>query len=212
MMQVALGCWLLASTLAAAPGADAEGPADTAEVGIVEAPQDDPTVFPDPAKFARGFFVEGAVGPLIPVGPTSDVLSPGFGATARVGYEIRRWFALAAHATGSVSRYDDGVLDRELFQQFWYLGEARFGIPFRRFLIAVQGGAGVTQVSSNLLQIAEIAPDNRRFAFSYDASVAFDIHSLSRHFSGGLVATYFGVPAFDNAGAVTIGLYLRYTR
>ena len=178
---------------------------------MVEKKETDPTVFPDPAKFRRGFFVEGSTGPLIPIGPTQRVLNPGFSLTGRTGYEIRRWIAFGVQATGSISRYDDGVLTEELLQQYFYTGEIRFGIPIRRFLIALQGGAGLYQVSSNLLQIADIAPNAGRFGFAWDASIAFDVHSLSRHFSGGLLATYFGVPTFSNAGALAIQAYFRYT-
>lgn len=204
---------VLAALLAATPPApgDSGGPEDTADVGVVERQEDDPTVFPDPGKFSRGFFVEGATGPLVPLGATTEVLSPGFSATVRTGYEIRRWVALQGHVSGSMSKYDDGVLGGEILQQYVYTGEARFGIPIRRFLVAVQGGAGAMQLDSNLLQNAGIAPDNRRFFFAWDASVAFDVHSLSRHFSGGLVATFVGVPQLQNAGSLAVQLYLRYT-
>ena len=194
-----------------APAESGGRPPDTAEVGVVETAERDPTVFPDPSKFRRGFFAEGATGVAVPVGPTAEVLSPGFSLTARSGYEFRRWVALQAHVTGSISRYDDGILRSELLQQFYYTGEIRFGIPIRRFLIAFQGGVGLFQVSNNLLQISGAASSNRLWGFAYDGGIAFDIHSLSRHFSGGLVATYMGAPALSNSGAVTIQIYLRYT-
>jgi len=191
--------------------APAVGPADTAEVGVVERRETDPTVFPDPKKFSRGFFVEGGLGPAVPIGPTSEVLATGFSLGARTGYEIRRWVALQVHATGMVARYDDGVLRRELLQQYVYTGEARFAVPIRRFLIALQGGAGIYQLSNNLLQVAGIAPDNRRIGLAWDASLAFDVHSLNRHISGGVVATFVGMPALRNAGTLVLHVVLRYT-
>lgn len=187
------------------------GPSDTAEVGVVERPETDPTVFPDPKKFSRGFFVEAGLGPAVPLGPTSDVLTTGFSLGARTGYEIRRWVALQLHATGMLSRYDDGVLRRELLQQYAYTGEVRFAIPIRRFLIALQGGAGIYQLSNNLLQVGGIAANNRRIGLAWDASLAFDVHSLNRHISGGIVATFVGMPALRNAGALVLHVVLRYT-
>jgi hypothetical protein len=189
---------------------DGGGPADTHEVGVVEVREKDPTIFPDPKKFSTGFFVEGSTGPLVPIGPTRDVLSPGFSLTARVGYEIRRWVALQVHATGSISSYDDDVLQGELLQQYFYIGELRFGVPIRRVLIALQGGAGAYQLSNNLLQVADIAEDNGLFGLAWDASLAVDIHSLNKHFSGGVVATYIGMPALQNAGAMSVQIYIRY--
>jgi hypothetical protein len=198
---------------AAAPsaGAPPPGPADTAEVGVVTKRQADPNVFPDPRKFARGFFAEASLGPSIPLGPTAGVLGPGVSTSARLGWEFRRWVALQAHATASLGFYDDGTLVREHFQQYFYTGEVRFGIPIRRFLLAFQGGAGLQQLSNNLLQIASIAPDPRLFAFAWDGSLALDFHSLSRHFSGGLVATYLGTPRLENSGLLLLQLYLRFT-
>lgn len=194
----------------AAP-APAGGPTNTEEVGVVAEQEADPVVFPDPAKFSRGFFAEGSTGALIPIGPTSNVLGAGFSLTARLGYEIRRWVALQATVTGTLSKYDDGVLTDELLQQFFYTGEARFGIPIRRFLIAFQGGAGIYQLTNNLLQLPGIAQSNALIGFVYDGSLAFDVHSLNRHFSGGVVGTYYGMPDLDNSGAMAVQVYLRYT-
>ncbi|MBC8074168.1 MAG: hypothetical protein IAG13_37960 [Deltaproteobacteria bacterium] len=194
----------------AAPAATTR-PADTADVGVVEAKPEDPTVFPDPRKFSRGFFVEAGAGPGIPIGRTARVLSTGFALSARTGYEIRRWVALQLHATGMISRYDDGVLRRELFGQGFYTGEARLGVPFRRFLIAVHGGAGLAHASNNLMQVAGIADDNRRIGLAWDAGLSFDIHSLNRHFSGGFIGTFIGTPALANSGMLLLQLYLRYT-
>ncbi len=204
----------LATVLALGPApAAAEGarPADTADVGVVEGKPEDPTVFPDPRKFSRGFFVEAGLGPGVPIGRTARVLSPGFSFSARAGYEIRRWIAFQLHATGMISRFDDGIFRRELFGQGFYTGEARLGVPFRRFLIAVHGGAGLAQSSNNLMQVAGITDDNRRFGMAWDAGLSFDVHSLNRHFSGGLAGTFIGTPALAGSGVLLIQLYLRYT-
>jgi hypothetical protein len=192
-----------------APDEDTK-PAETAEVGIVSKREVDPTIFPDPKKFSTGFFVEGSTGPMVPLGPTFEVLSPGFSLSARLGYEIRRWVALQLHGTGAVSKYDDGVIHDELLQQYFYTGEVRFGIPIRRFLIAFQGGAGLWQTNNNLLQIAGIADDNTLFGFAWDAGGGLDYHSLNRHFSAGILATFIGMPELQNAGSLTIHLYIRY--
>jgi hypothetical protein len=201
---------LLFALAAPGPGA-APGPKHTAEVGVVERKEVDPTVFPDPRKFSRGFFVEGETGALVPMGKGSKVLGPGFALGVRLGYEIRRWLALQLHAVGSVSRYDDGLLVREHLQQYYYTGELRLGIPIRRFVIFAQGGAGMFQLSSNLLQLAGIAADNQRIGLLWDAGLGLDFHSLDRHFSGGLLGTFYGMPALDTAGAIAAQVYVRYT-
>lgn len=192
--------------------AESTGPAATQEVGVVGRKQVDPTVFPDPRKFSRGFFVEASTGPMVSIGATADVLSTGFSLSARIGYEIRRWIAFQLHATGALRRYDDGVLHRELLGEGIYTGEVRVGVPFRRFMVAAHGGAGVDHLSNNLLQVAGIAPDNRRLGLAWTAGLSFDVHSLNRHNSGGLVVTFVGTPALQNSGALLLQLYFRYTR
>ncbi len=207
-----MNLFLAAVVGAPTPAPDsARRPADTADVGVVVEKETDPTVFPDPKKFSRGFFAEASTGVGIPVGPTADVLGPGFGGSVRLGYEIRRWIALGAHANATIGYFDDGVLTRELFQQYAYTGEVRLGVPFRRYVIGVQAGGGAYQLSNNLLQIPGIAPDNRLWGFAWDGSVFFDVHTLSRHFSGGLVATFIGTPRLQNAGTVMVQAYFRYT-
>lgn len=203
--------WIAVAAPAPSPS-ESTRPAQTAEVGVVEGKAEDPTVFPDPRKFSRGFFVEASVGPLVSIGPTARVLSTGFSLSARVGYEIRRWIAFQLHGTGALRRYDDGVLRRELLGEGIYTGEIRLGVPFRRFMIAVHGGAGVDHLSNNLLQVADIAPDNRRLSFAWDAGLSFDVHSLNRHNSGGFVATFVGTPTLQNSGALMLQAYFRYTR
>jgi hypothetical protein len=204
----------LFAVLSFAPAEDASTtrPAGTAEVGVVAKKTEDPTVFPDPRKFSRGVCVEASTGPLITIGRTSRVLSHGFSLSARIGYEIRRWIAFQLHATGAIRRYDDGVLRRELLGEGVYTGEVRLGVPFRRFVIAVHGGGGVDQLSNNLLQVADIAPDNRRLSFAWDAGLSFDVHSLNRHNSGGFIATFIGTPTLRSSGMLLLQAYFRYTR
>jgi hypothetical protein len=177
---------------------------------VVEQAEVDPTRFPDPKKFATGFFMEGAVGTVVPVGATAAVLSPGFALTLRTGYEIRRWIAIQLHATGTSSYFDDGVFRRELLHEHFGTGELRLGIPIRRLLFAFQGGAGVYYLSTNALQAPGIVGDSGRVGFAWDGSFAVDFHSLNRHFSGGALTTIIGMPAQSNAMAATAQVYIRY--
>jgi hypothetical protein len=179
---------------------------------VVAEADKDPTRFPDPKKFATGFFMEGAVGTVIPVGPTADVLAPGFALSLRTGYEIRRWIALQIHGTGTTSYFDDGVFNRELLHEHFGTGELRLAIPAWRFLFAFQGGGGIYFLSTNALQAPGIVDDSSRIGFAWDGSFAIDFHSLNRHFSGGALTTVFGMPAQSNSMAATAQLYIRYAR
>ena len=58
-------------------------------------------VFPDPAKFAHGFFTEGEFGVLVVHRAAPATRSrPGFAVGARVGYDIFRFFAVQLHLLG----------------------------------------------------------------------------------------------------------------
>gem|GEM_PF-4740154 len=185
---------------------------NTREVGVDPATVSsvDPLARRDRANFSTGFFTEGAVGSFIPVRTLQRVLSPGVVFTGRVGYEFRRWIAIQANATAAMTHYGDGVLRNEILQQFFYLGELRLALPLGRFSIAGLGGAGLMQVSNNLLQIADIARTNRLLSIAWDAGAALDFHSLDNHFSGGVVATYIGMPNLHKAAALTVQIYIRH--
>jgi len=202
---------ILALALAPPVPGHTGGPADTEDVGVVEATAQDPTVFPNPDDFATGLYIEAAAGPAAPLGPTNGVLGPALGATARLGYEIRRYAAAGVAAHLQSGFYDDGVLRKEPFQQYTYTAEMRFAVPFRRFAIGVQGGAGVFHVSSNLLQIGGIVADPQRYGLAWDASLFFDVHTLAKGFSGGFVTTFVGTPRFRGSGTLFVQLYLRFT-
>ena len=210
-MSLAAGLLAPVLGLSLAWGPAEIGPKDTAEVGVVAQAEEDPTVFPDPNKFSRGFFVEAGAGPAFPIGTPATVLGTAFSIAGRTGYEIRRWIALQAQVGAMVSHYDDGVLTDELLQQYTYIGHARFGIPIRRFVIALYGGAGLHQVNTNLLQIAGIVSDPARFGFAYEGGVGLDVHTLAKHFSGGFLVNYLGSPRLGAGGSIGASLYLRFT-
>lgn len=210
-MSVAAGLAALGLSLPLAWAPAQVGPKDTADVGVVARAEEDPTVFPDPAKFSRGFFVEAGAGPAFPIGESASVLGTAFSISGRTGYEIRRWIALQLQVGGMVSHYDDGVLTDELLQQYTYIGHARFGIPIRRFVITLYGGAGLHHVGSNLLQVAGVVDDAGRFGFAYEGGLGLDVHTLAKHFSGGFLLNYLGSPRLGAGGSIGASLYLRFT-
>ena len=50
-------------------------------------------IFPDPKKFASGFFTEGEVGTVAFMGPAGDAVDPGFAIGTRLGYDVFRFLA-----------------------------------------------------------------------------------------------------------------------
>jgi hypothetical protein len=182
---------------------------------IREAP---PVPFPDPRRFARGFFAEGDLGAVIFVGKLGDYASPGPTLGARLGYDVARWFALQAHVAGSFASADLPSPYGQSFQMYLYAGEARAQLQLRRVGLYVDAGAGAVQISSNVLETRNIdgktvgvTSPGQRFSFAVLAGAGIDLHTLNRHFSLGLAADYLFLGQFISSHAVTVGTYLRYT-
>jgi hypothetical protein len=109
-------------------------------------------IFPDPAKFARGFYTEGEVGAVTFFGPASSAVAPGFAVGARFGYDIFRFFALQLHALGSTHQTKgDTPFSGQLLQTYQGTMEGKLTIRFVQFSIFAEGGIGAARMSTNLL-------------------------------------------------------------
>src|SRR5689334_15819635 len=86
-------------------------------------------IFPDPKKFAYGFFTEGEVGAVTFLGPAGDAVGPGFAIGTRVGYDVFRFFAIQLHGLGSTHlTKPDGPLGDQLIQTYQGMIEGKLTI------------------------------------------------------------------------------------
>ena len=171
-----------------------------------------PPPFPDPKKFARGFFATGELGALVFLGRTAKYAGAGPQFGVRLGYDIFRWLAVQVHVSGASS--DANLPPPTLgqsFQTYLYLGELRGSIQIRRFGLFLEGGAGFAQISNNVLDLVNITERNNHFSFSVLGGAGLDYHTLNRHFSFGLDVDYIWMQGFSNTSALTATAYLRYT-
>ena len=167
-------------------------------------------IFPDPAKFARGFYTEGEVGAVTFFGPASDVVAPGFAVGARFGYDIFRFFALQLHALGSTHQTKgDTPFSGQLLQTYQGMVEGKLTIRFVQLSIFAEGGVGAARMSTNLLYALGYA--RYRTGLTAGGSAGIDYHSLSRHFSIGLRAGYFMLFDVSSSQDLITTAYLRYT-
>src|SRR4051812_23146788 len=60
-----------------------------------------PPRFPDPKKFARGFYAQGELGALVYLGQAAKSAGPGAAFGVRLGYDVLRWLSLQAHVMGA---------------------------------------------------------------------------------------------------------------
>jgi len=185
---------------AAAPAASAQVIAEPA-----------PPKFPDPKKFAKGFFATGEIGALVYLGRTGENVSAGPTFGVRLGYDILRWLGVQLHVAGASS---EATLPQptvgQSLQTYLYLGEVRLKVQIRRFGLFAEGGAGLGQLSSNILDQVAITSGSP-FSLAVIAGGGLDYHTLNRHFSFGLGVDYLWLQAFDSTSALTATAYLRYT-
>jgi hypothetical protein len=174
-----------------------------------------PPPFPNPRKFARGFFASGELGALVYLGRATQYAGAGPTFGVRLGYDLTRWLAVQAHVSGASN--DASVPPPTVgqsFQTYLYAGEVRAGVQLRRFNLFLEGGAGLTQLSNNVLDqvaLSAAATGGSLFSLAIIAGAGLDYHTLNRHFSVGLDADWVFMPSFAATSALAVTAYLRYT-
>jgi hypothetical protein len=184
--------------------------ARTAEAQVIAEPA--PPPWPDPKKFAKGPFASGEVGALVYLGRAGRYADPGVAFGVRLGYDLFRWLALQAHVMGSsADATTPPPTFGQSFQTYLYAGEVRASIQLHRFAIFAEGGAALAQVSTNVLEQVGVTHGSN-FTFAVVAGGGLDYHTLNRHFSVGLGADYVWMASFTGGHALSLDVYLRYTR
>ena len=169
--------------------------------------------FPDPRKFAHGFYAEGEVGAVTFVGKAGDKMSPGIALGARLGYELTRWLAMQLHALGSTHQgnFENMPEADQLLQIYQGTAELRLTYTFRQLSLFAAGGAGVARLSSNLLATAGLTGPDTRTSFEVGGGGGLDYHTLNRHFSLGLTGEFLELDSVKSSGTLATTVYLRYT-
>ena len=167
-------------------------------------------IFPDPAKFARGFYTEGEVGAVTFFGPASDAVAPGFAVGARFGYDIFRFFALQLHALGSTHQTKgDTPFSGQLLQTYQGTIEGKLTHPVRAVVDLRRGRHRRRAHVDEPALRARLA--RYRTGFTAGGGGGIDYHSLSRHFSIGLRAGYYVLFDVSSSQDLITTAYLRYT-
>ncbi len=199
-MKRAFASLLLFAALGAAP----------ARAQVIAEPA--PPAFPDPKKFAKGFYASGELGALVFLGRANKYAGAGPIFGVRLGYDITRWLAVQAHVSGGSS--DANVPPPTVgqsFQTYLYDGEVRLKLQIRRFGLFAEGGAGIAQLSNNVLDAVKISSGGSLVSLAILAGAGLDYHTLNRHFSFGVGADYVYLQGFNNSHALTAQAYLKYT-
>jgi hypothetical protein len=168
---------------------------------------------PDPDKFARGLYGEAEVGTLVFVGESASSLGPGALVGARFGYDLFRWVALQVHAAGSThtTSFADRPQSGQILQLYQATAELKLTVRFGQFAVAATGGAGLGRLSSNLLGTAGLTEPDVQNTLVYLGGLGADYHTMSRHFSFGLDASFAKYQRLHLTGAIGATAFVRYT-
>ncbi len=170
-----------------------------------------PPRFPDPKRFARGFFAQGELGALVYLGRAGKFAGPGAAFGARLGYDVLRWLSVQAHVMGaSAEATVPGPQEGQSFQTLVYGAEAHLQAQIRRFGLYAEAGAACAQIASNVLDQVGVTAGNR-FSLAVVAGGGLDYHTLNRHFSFGVGADYLWLAQFDKSHALSVQAFLKYT-
>jgi hypothetical protein len=90
-------------------------------------------------------------------------------------------------------------------------GDARIGGLAGSVAFFVEGGAGLTLMSSNILERSMTLDPGERFSITFHGGAGIEYQLVNRHYAIGLAADAFLEPQFANVRAIDTRLYLRYT-
>ncbi len=187
-------------------------PAARARAQVTKEP--DAAIFPDPKKFASGFFTEGEIGGVAFFGPAGDAVAPGFAIGTRLGYDVLRFFAVQVHGLGSthLTKANGHPQGDQLLQTYQATVEGKLTLRFGQLSVFGEGGVGLLKLSTNVLNVVvnKVEPTFRT-GLQFGGGGGVDYHSLSRHFSIGLRGELYVLRELSNSKDVVATTYLRYT-
>jgi hypothetical protein len=188
----------------------ASAPSSRARAQVTKEP--DAAIFPDPKKFASGFFTEGELGAVAFLGPAGDSVGAGPAIGARFGYDIFRFFAVQVHGLGSthLTKANGHPQGDQLLQTYQGTVEGKLTLRFGQLSLFGEGGVGLLKLSTNILNVLGVEPTYRT-GLQFGGGGGVDYHSLSRHFSIGLRGELYVLRDLSNSKDLVVTTYLRYT-
>jgi hypothetical protein len=165
---------------------------------------------------STGFFAEGGLGAVTFLPSVANDAATGPGMNLRVGRDLASWLSLGVYlAASSHLATVPPPPDGQWFQLYRGGVDARLGGRFDRVALFVEGGGGVSMISSNVLQKVMVTKPGNGFggAFSttFHGGAGIEYQLENRHYALGLALDAFIEPSFATMKALDTRLYLRYT-
>jgi hypothetical protein len=161
---------------------------------------------------STGFFAEGGVGAVnfLPSVASDAGLGPAF--DLRVGRDLFSFFSLGVYVAASSHETTlPAPPDPQWFQLYRGGVDGRLGGRSGRIAFFVEGGAGASMISSNVLEKAMVTSPGRRYSVTFHGGGGFEYQLENRHYAVGLALDAFIEPQFSSMKALETRFYLRYT-
>ena len=161
---------------------------------------------------STGFFAEGGLGAVVFLPSHMEHAAVGPGMQIRVGRDLFSWVSLGLYvAASSHEATVPAPPEGEWFQLYRGGGDMRLGGLAGNVAFFVEGGAGVSMISSNVLEKVMTVDPGERFSITFHGGAGLEYQLENRHYALGAAVDAFLAPQFDNIKAIETRLYLRYT-
>ena len=159
-----------------------------------------------------GWYAEGGLGAVAFLPKASKDAAVGPALDVRVGRDLFTWLGVGIHLAASSHEATVPPPPKgEWFQLYRAGADARITGRFDRFAVFLEGGAGITMISSNVLGKVGITDPGEHFAAVFTAGPGLEYQLENRHYAVGLAADAFLIPQFDKIRGIDTRLFLRYT-
>lgn len=166
----------------------------------------------DAGPAATGFYAEAGFGAVAFVPPDSKNAAVGPTMGLRIGRDLFSWLSIGVVAAASSHEATvPAPPSGEWFQLYRGGGDARIGGLAGSVAFFVEGGAGFSLMSSNILERSMTIEPGERYSITFHGGAGLEYQLVNRHYAIGVAADAFLAPQFSAMKAVESRLYLRYT-
>jgi hypothetical protein len=161
---------------------------------------------------SSGLYTEAGIGATTFLGPNASYAAVGPSFDLRGGYDLFSWLSVGLRMSGSSHEATvPAPPEGEYFQLYSGHAEGRLGFLWRRLGVFADGSAGVTMISSNVLERVQILDPGEQFTLSVSAGGGIEYQLVNRHHAFGISGQWTVLPEFDAMSHVTARAYFRYT-
>jgi len=161
---------------------------------------------------SKGIYTEAGLGAAAFVGKKHRYSQIGPAFDLRAGYDLFSWFSIGLHlGSSSHEALVPPPPQGEIYQLYTAHAEGRLGFLWHNVGLFVNGGAGFTMISTNVLEKVNVLDPGEKYTFSMTAGGGIEYQLVNRHHAIGIAGRWTALPQFAQMTFITAGAYFRYT-